>query len=476
MRKYTTRPRGPEGSRRVRFSRKVRSRGAGGHRSRRLTAFAAVACLVLLGSVPGAHEIPNDVTVRAFVRPEGQQLRVVMRVPLAAMRDLDYPKHGAINSGMLDISRADSTLRDAATLWIADFLDVYEDGEKLPYPRVAAVRASLQSEPSFVSYDSALAHVLGPRLSDDTEFPWVQGLLDVLFEFPIRSERSSFSMNPRFARLGIRTLTVVRFIPPSGVIRVFELDGDPGLVDLDPGAFDAIGHFARLGFGRLLDGPEEILLLVCLVLPFWRLGALASIAGSFAVAFSISLAAGTFGVAPDALWFRPLIATLTAASILYMALEDIVGAGLDRRRLWAFAFGLIDGFSLSLDLKQNLQFAGGHQLSALVAFDAGLVLGQLVVLAVVVPVIWLIAQWVIGRRPMTIIAAALIGHTAWHWTVDRGDLLRRFRFEWPALDLLFWAAAMRWAMLIVLAGGVYWLVFSVLGRRDKPHAASAERT
>jgi hypothetical protein len=414
-----------------------------------------------------AHEIPNDVTVQMFVRPEGQRLRVVLRVPLAAMRDVDYPKQGFINSGLLDIGRADSTLRDAATLWVGDFLDVYEDANKLAYPRVAAALASVQSDPSFASYEAALGHVLGPRLGDDTEFIWTQGLLDVLFEFPIRSDRSQFSMDPRFARLGIRTLTVVRFMPPSGEVRLFELDGDPGIVRLNPRADQAMRQFGVLGFRRLLDGIEELLLLVCLVLPFRRPALVTSIAASFFVAFTTTLAAAAFGLSPDGLWFRPLVATLVAASILYAALEDVIGTRLERRRLCTFVFGLVCGFAFSFDLKQNLQLAGGHRLAAFVAYDAGLVAGALVALVVAVPVFALIVRYVVAERVATALVAALVAHSAWHWAIDRGDLLRRYRFEWPAIDLLFWAGAMRWAMLLVLAAGLYWLMFSVLGRRGK---------
>jgi len=48
---------------------------------------------------------------------------------------------------------------------------------------------------------------------------------------------------------------------------------------------------------------------------------------------------------PDGLWFPPLIETLIAASIFYMALENIVGVTPVRRR-WMFAmgFGLVHGF------------------------------------------------------------------------------------------------------------------------------------
>jgi len=448
---------------------------AGFARSRPRYAVALAACFaVFAGTAPRAHDIPNDVTVQAFVRPESQRLRIVLRVPLAAMRDLDYPRRGPVNSGLLDIGRAEATLHDAATLWIGDFLDVYEEGEKLPYPNVVAARASVQSDPSFASYDAALAHVLGPRLPDATEFVWTQGLLDVLFEFPIRSDRSRFAMNPRFARLGIRTLTVVRFLPPSGAVRLFELDGDPGIVLLDPRVGEAVRQFAWSGVKRIEDGTEEILLLICFVAPFLTWAAVRSIAVSFAVACSVGLVASMAGLAPDALWFRPLIATLVAASVLCVAIENIIRPDAHRRQLGAFVAGLIFGFGFAFDLRQILQFAGAHRVSAIVAYDLGLTAGMAFVLAVVVPAAVLIVRYLVDGRVVAVVVSALIAHSAWHWTIDRGDVLRRFRFEWPSLDLLFWAAAMRWAMMLVVAGALYWLIFNVLVRKERE--ALAERS
>ena len=161
--------------------------------------FAAfVALWVVLGSaVPAAHDIPNDVTIQTFLKPEGPRLRLVVRVPLQAMRDMDYPKpRGATNTDLMDLARADATLRDAATLWISDYLDLYENGDRLPPPRVVSVRAALQSDKSFASYDEAMAHLAAPGLPEQTEYLWSQGLLDILFEYPIRSERSRFSIQP----------------------------------------------------------------------------------------------------------------------------------------------------------------------------------------------------------------------------------------------------------------------------------------
>src|SRR5262249_47061830 len=167
------------------------------------------ALLVLAWSaVPRAHDIPNDVTVQTFVKPEGARLRLLVRVPLAAMRDMDYPKpRGTTRADLMDVGRAEPTLRDAATLWIGDFIDVYENDTRCAKPAVASVRAALPSDRSFTSYEEALAHVTGPRLPDDTELVWSQGLLDVLFEYTIQSDQSKFSIEPRLGRLGIRTLT-----------------------------------------------------------------------------------------------------------------------------------------------------------------------------------------------------------------------------------------------------------------------------
>jgi hypothetical protein len=437
-----------------------------------------------------AHDIPNDVTVQTFFRPEGQRLRVLIRVPLAAMRDIDYPRRGPASSGLLDLSRADQTLRDAATLWVGDFLDVYENGVKLPYPSVAAVRAMLPSDPSFASYDRALAAVTGPPLPADTEVVWAQGLLDVLFEYPIQSAGSRFSINPRFARLGIRTVTVLRFLPPGGVVRAFEFDGDPGLVQLDPRWHQAAMRFVSLGFEHILDGIDHLLFLFCLVIPLRRLRTLVAVVTAFTVAHSITLIASAYKFAPDALWFPPLIETLIATSIVYMAIENIVvatngtqrtqssqkssesrflasfGASafnssasyvLKRRWMIAFGFGLVHGFGFSFALRKTLQFAGSHLVTSLLSFNIGVELGQLLVLVILVPALELLFKYVVAERIGTVIMSALVAHTSWHWMTERWAVLRQFRFEWPAMDLAFWASLMRWAMLAVALAALFWL-------------------
>ena len=434
------------------------------------------ALLVSLCTNVAAHEIPGDVTIQAWFKPEGQRLRLLVRVPLVAMRDMNYPTRGDKTLGILDLSRAESLLRDAATLWVGEAIDVYEGDTRLPPPRLVEVRPSLPSDRSFTSsYDEALAHVTGPRLPDDTELPWSSGVLDVLFESPIQSDRSPFSVDSRLDRLGLRTITVLRLVLPDGTVRAFEFVGTTGFVRLDPRWHQAAFQFVKLGFTHILDGIDHLLFLFCLVIPFRRFRALVAVVTAFTVAHSITLFASAYNLAPDALWFPPLIETLIATSIVYMALENIVGANVKRRWVITFAFGLVHGFGFSFALRQTLQFAGSHLLASLLSFNIGVELGQLLVLVALIPALDLLFKYVVAERLGTIILSALVTHTAWHWMTERAAILRQYRFEWPVLDALFWASALRWMMLAVIAAGLYWLVFGVfrLQPRNKPSRESA---
>ena len=436
---------------------------------------AGLVAALALASNTGAHEIPNDVTVQTFLKPQGQTLRLLVRVPLTAMRDINFPE---INGGYLDLQGTSALMPDAATLWISDFVDVYEGDRKLPRPHVAATQLSLQSDRSFASYDQALAHVMAAPLPEATTVVWNQTMLDVLFEYPIESDQSRFSINPDgWWRLGLRVLTVLRFLPPGGAVRAFEFQEGPGMVRMDPRWYQASLNFIHLGFLHILEGTDHLLFLFCLVIPFRRFRSLVPIVTSFTVAHSITLIASAYNLAPDALWFPPLIETLIALSIVYMALENIVGGStVHHRWMIAFGFGLVHGFGFSFALRQTLQFAGTHMLTSLLSFNIGVELGQLLVLVMLIPMLEGLFRYVVAERMGIIILSALVAHTAWHWMIDRGEVLARFRFQWPVIDAAFLASLMRWLMAIVALGGALWLI-SVLGRlRAARNTASATAT
>ena len=431
-----------------------------------------VVFMLVFPSYQAAHEIPADVTVQALVKPDGTRLRVLVRVPLEALQDFNFPTRGP---GYLDVRAADAMLHDAVMLWIGNQLEVYEGDVLLANQQLSAVRASLPSNDAFATYEGALSHVTGPPLSEDIDIFWKQAVVDGLFEYTIQSDQSNFSINPQFARLGLRTITVLRFVLPEGTVRAFEFSGNPGLVRLDPRWHQAALRFVTLGFEHILDGIDHLLFLVCLVIPVRRIRPLVAIITSFTVAHSVTLIASAFGFAPSALWFPPLVEMLIAMSIVYMAFENIVGVKLKRRWLITFGFGLVHGFGFSFALRETLQFAGSHLLTSLLSFNVGVELGQLLVLVLVVPMLGVLFRFVVAERIGTILVSALVAHTSWHWMSERAGQLSQYpiEFRMPIFDFALLATAMRVGMLALIIAGLIWVMTLIFPTPGSPTSGDA---
>ncbi len=436
----------------------------------RRTAALLVGLVLLLPTWNGeAHEIPADVTVQAYVKPEANRIRALVRVPLSSMRDYIFPQR---DPGYLEIPEATTVSHDAAEQWIRDFVTMYEASDSLGYPEVTAVHISIPGDKAFQSYDAALQNVQSPELPNDVDLPLQQAMLDVLMEWPISSPASDFSIDPRWAHLGMRTVTVLRFLPYGGHERDFQYTGNPGLVRLDPRWYQASLNFVKLGFFHILSGLDHLLFLLCLIIPIRSFWALLPIITSFTIAHSITLIASALGLAPNALWFPPLIETLIAASIVFMAFENIVGANLDKRWMMSFGFGLVHGFGFSFALSESLQFAGSHLLTSLLSFNVGVELGQLFVLAVTVPVLQLMFKRWLPDTMGTIALSALVAHTGWHWMTTRGGQLLQYNFQAPALNAAFAATVLRWVMLALIIVGTLWILKGVYGSLSRRHPSA----
>lgn len=413
----------------------------------------------LLCCAAHAHDIPNDVKVQAFLKPEGQRLQLLVRVPLSAMREADIPLRGP---GFVDLPNAQPALLTAVRLWLIDNLEIYEGETRLADPHIAHARVALASDKSFASFEQALATVQSAPLPGDLDVYWRHQYLDTLIEYPIASAGSEFAIHPHFARMGLQVVTALRFLPPGRAERAFEIHGDGELVRLDPRWHQAAFRFVELGFRHILDGIDHLLFIACLVIPFRRLRPLIVIATGFTLAHSVTLAAAACGFAPEGLWFPPLVETLIATSIVYMALENIVGSNPARRWIYAFAFGLIHGFGFSFALREQLQFAGDHLVTSLLGFNVGVEIGQIAVLLVLVPALNLLFRYVVAERIGVIILSALVAHTGWHWMLERGAVLAKFPF--PTLDAAFFVSLMRGAMAALILTGAVWLASGLVRR------------
>ena len=422
-------------------------------------ALLLAALVVFVAPAAVAHFIPRDITVLSFVKPEGQTLKMLIRVPVKGIEDVEVPRRA---QEYVDLTRIDQALRDTAQVFLIDNLKIYEGDTQLAPPRIVATQFSLESDRSFENYDSALAHVTGPPLPADTAIFWEQGILDVLFEYPIQSDRSYFSIDAQFDRLALTVITAVRFLSPGVAERVYELEGNAGLVRLDPRWHQAVGRFVVLGFEHILEGTDHLLFLLLLIIPFRRLRTLVPIVTAFTVAHSITLIASAYKLSPQALWFPPLIETLIAMTIFYMALENIVKPNQAARWVITFAFGLVHGFGFSFVLEHTLQFAGSHLLTSLLAFNVGVELGQLLVLVVLVPLLNFLFNHVVAERMGTIILSVIVGHTAWDWMIERFGVLQMF--PWPEVTTADLASALRWLFVLVALTGVVWFIYAVTQR------------
>ena len=397
-----------------------------------------------------AHDIPNDVKLQVFVKPQAQQLTLLVRVPLAALREVDVPLRPG---GFIDLPRAEPALREAVGLWLLDRLTLYEEGQALPRPTIVQVRIALAADPSFTDYGRALSHLAGPRIADTEQLYWNQQWLDVQLQAPIASARSHFAVEPRFARLGLRVALALRFLPEAGPERAYELHGDPGRVDLDPRWHQAAWRFVQAGVWHILEGGDHLLFLACLVIPLRRLRALVLMATAFTLAHSLTLLATAYGLGPQGLWFPPFVEMLIAASIVWMALANVLGSRVHSRWVMAFAFGLVHGFGFAFALRESLQFAGSHVVSALLAFNLGVELGQVAALALMLPLVAALLR-VVPERGGVIVLSALAAHTAWHWLQERAQAW--WQHPLPQPDRADLSQALAWATAALVVGMLLW--------------------
>ena len=420
--------------------------------------FILVLAMLWIPNLVLAHDIPSRVTVYAFVKPEGNELTALLRVPMEAFGEVSFPLRGP---GFLQFSEAQFELNDAARIYITESMHFFENGVELTEKELRLARVSLPSNRSFTTFEEAMENIQSPPLDDTTNLFWRQGVLDVLVTFPIQSDQSDFSIDPQLGTLSAQTTTVLRFILPNGAERVFNYLGNPGLVELDPRWHQAAFRFITMGFEHILEGIDHLLFLFCLVIPLRSMRALIPVVTSFTVAHSITLIGSAFGIAPSALWFPPLIETLIALSIVYMAFENIVGARLEHRWIVTFAFGLVHGFGFSFLFSDTLQFAGGHLFSSLLAFNIGVELGQLFILILVIPVLNLLFKYFVKERIGAILLSALLAHSAWHWMLERGTTLGLFQFQMPIFDSLFFASLMRWGMMLIVIVAALWAMYEL---------------
>lgn len=423
--------------------------------------------LCILNLIPAsAHDLPIDRIMNGFVKIEPHQADLVVRVPLDLLLGVPFPLAG----DHYDVAASGSAMQTALKV-LASTLQLWEGNVRLE-PSAAAGHLAPLSDRSFEDYDQAAAGVDQP-LPPETVIAFQMGYLDAHFVYPITSPNSVFSIDSSLAaELGDYIKLAIRFIPLAEASRAMMLTGAAGRIALDPPWYQASVGFIKLGIEHILSGVDHLLFLLCLIIPFRRVRGLIPVITAFTVGHSVTLIGTAYGLAPVGKWFPPLVETAIALSIVYMALENIVGASLRRRWIIAGLFGLVHGFGFADVLKEQLQFAGSNLLVSLLSFNIGIEIGQLLVLCAFVPALALLFRGAMSGRMGIIVVSAIVAHTAWHWMLDRADVL--WQTPWPQPTAAGLMILAEWVLAIALAIGTAKLLAKWIERKWPSHILPAE--
>ncbi|HEU4384080.1 MAG TPA: HupE/UreJ family protein [Anaeromyxobacteraceae bacterium] len=151
------------------------------------------------------------------------------------------------------------------------------------------------------------------------------------------------------------------------------------------------GHFLqflRLGILHIFTGTDHLLFLLGLLIAGGTLLEVVKIVTAFTAAHSLTLSLAALGLVhlPSR-----LVESAIAASIVFVALENLLRRGLDRRWLLSFGFGLVHGFGFAAALAE-MRLPRANLLSSLLAFNGGVELGQVAVVAAVLPLLALLRR------------------------------------------------------------------------------------
>lgn len=173
-----------------------------------------------------------------------------------------------------------------------------------------------------------------------------------------------------------------------------------------------LAAYVSLGVDHIFLGYDHIAFLIGLLLAVGDKGrresarAVLAIVTSFTLAHSITLVSAALGLVRLS---PAVVEPAIAASIAFIAVENLLPREPRRRPALAFAFGLVHGFGFAGVLAEQGLPARG-MVPSLLAFNVGVELGQLALVACALPVLWALGQarW---TAPTVALAAACLAVT-----------------------------------------------------------------
>jgi hydrogenase/urease accessory protein HupE len=188
---------------------------------------------------------------------------------------------------------------------------------------------------------------------------------------------------------GVRTFLGQKLLRPDDAVLEIPITAEAEALGTPP--FPSAGRYLRLGIEHILTGADHLLFLAGLLVMCRRLRTVAILVTCFTLAHSLTLALASLDVVELS---GRIVEPLIAASIVLVGVENLVrGAEPDgpwiERRLVAFAFGLVHGLGFASALRgTGLGSYGTSVVAPLIAFNLGVELGQLLVAAALLAIVW----------------------------------------------------------------------------------------
>jgi hypothetical protein len=216
-----------------------------------------------------------------------------------------------------------------------------------------------------------------------------------------------------------------------GATQTAVLNGEQSIALDHPSIARAFAEYLKTGVWHIWSGIDHLLFLLSLLLPAvlrrqdqrWEAVPLAKpallnilkVVTAFTVAHSITLSLAAFDVVrlPSR-----LTESVIAASIVVAALNNIFPKVTEGRWRIAFAFGLLHGFGFASVLA-DMGLPPGARAISLVSFNLGVELGQLAVVAAVMPLAYAIRATTFYRQTVMQWGSSAIATLALVWLVQR---------------------------------------------------------
>jgi len=297
-----------------------------------------------------------------------QEIQILVEELLLAV-PFDSNQDGAVSQGELDAAR------ERLSAYLSQKVEVTSGDVDLPL-RIEALRiVQREVEDSSEPLSFLLAQLVFESPHPLTEFKIRSHLLD---QVDIRHHN--------FAKINISGLSRPFVFTPSNT---FVYEGGMGRsAQFVPGLGETLYNFGRLGADHIFSGYDHILFLIGLLLVATRFADILKVVTAFTIAHSFSLALAALQWVEVA---SRMVEPFIALSIMYVAFENFFSWFPAKRWLISFGFGLIHGLAFAQGL-QVLKLPPPQFIAALLSFNVGIEVAQVIIVALTFPAILAMAK------------------------------------------------------------------------------------